>query len=74
MKFETSIIPIWLINAEYKPPIDLTWLKDLNIQFIFDPNADFAKSETTQAGNNVSGVWAPYGINGSFCLGVTVIM
>lgn len=60
VKFENTIIPIWMIRAEYKPPIQSAWLQDLNIQFLFDPNADFAKNKAIEAGNDVSGIWAPY--------------
>ncbi len=59
VEFESSIIPTWLIRAEYKPAIQTTWLQDLNFQFIFDPNADFAKNEVINLGNGFSGVWAP---------------
>ncbi len=60
VEFESTIIPIWLIRAEYKPPLESTWLRDLNVQFIFNPNADFAKNETIELGADYSGVWNPY--------------
>ncbi len=60
VQFENTIIPIWLVRAEYNPPIESTWLQNLNVQFIFDPNADFAKNQPPAAGNDVAGVWAPY--------------
>jgi hypothetical protein len=60
VEFESSIIPIWLIRAEYKPSIQLTWLQDLNVQFIFDPNADFAKNESIEPGADYSGIWNPH--------------
>lgn len=60
VEFETSIIPTWLIRAEYRPPIQTTWLQDVNLQFIFDPNADFAKNESIDLGADYSGVWNPY--------------
>jgi hypothetical protein len=60
VQFESLLIPIWLFRAEYNPAIESTWLSSLNIQFIFDPNADFAKNETIEAGNDMAGVWAPF--------------
>ncbi len=59
VEFETSIIPIWLIRAEYRPPITSSWLTDFNIQFIFDPNADFAKNRSIELGADYSGIWTP---------------
>ena len=60
VEFESSIIPTWLIRAEYRPPVDISWLRDFNIQFIFDPNADFAKNQSIEVGADYSGVWNPY--------------
>lgn len=60
MKFETTIIPIWLLRADYSVPVQSTWLHDLNFQVWFNPNADFIPSENIAAGNNVGGIWAPY--------------
>lgn len=71
VEFESSIIPIWLIRAEYRPPVELSWVQNLNLQFIFDPNADFAKNAVIAPGNTFSGVWAPWveGVPGFAYLG-----
>jgi hypothetical protein len=62
VEFENNIIPTWLIRVEYRPlPERLpNWLQDLNFQFIFDPNADFAANQDIELGNTKSGIWAPY--------------
>jgi hypothetical protein len=60
--FESSLIPIWLVNAQVTVPSSILpdWLQDVNIQGIFDPNVDFAKNEAIELGNTVSGIWAPH--------------
>ncbi len=60
VEFETTIIPTWLIRAEYKPVWNPQWIQDLNFQFIFDPNADFAKNQAIEMGADYSGIWNPY--------------
>lgn len=59
VEFETTIIPIWLLRAEYFPPITTGWLQDLGLEFIFNPNADFIPNQTPQLGNDEGGIWAP---------------
>lgn len=60
VEFETSIIPIWLLRAEYNVPITKTsWLQNLNLQFVFNPNADFIPNQGIMAGNADGGIWAP---------------
>jgi len=59
VEFETSIIPIWLLRAEYFPEINSSWLEDLGFQFIFNPNADFIPNQLPATGNDVGGIWAP---------------
>ena len=57
VEFESTIIPIWLLNASYFMPVDSSWLEDLEFQFVFNPNADFRGNEGLFAGNDASGVW-----------------
>lgn len=59
VEFETTIIPIWLVRADYSPPLHLTWLENFGIQFVFNPNADFIPDRGLEAGNDAGGVWAP---------------
>jgi hypothetical protein len=46
VEFETTIIPIWLLKANYSPPVFLNWLKDLGFEFVFNPNADFIPNQS----------------------------
>ena len=59
VEFETTIIPIWLIRANYSPPIHSSWLQDMGFEFVFNPNADFIPNQSIQTGNDEGGVWAP---------------
>jgi len=58
VEFETTIIPIWLLRAEYFPGVSTSWLQDLGFEFIFNPNADFIPNQMAM-GNDVAGIWAP---------------
>lgn len=59
VEFENSIIPIWLMRAEYLPAVQLGWLQELGFEFIFNPNAQFIPNQGIALGNSVGGVWAP---------------
>jgi hypothetical protein len=59
VEFENSIIPIWLARAEYNPKINSTWLTDLNLQFVFNPNVTFIPNQNLTTGNDAGGIWAP---------------
>ena len=59
VEFETTIIPIWLLRTEYYPSIKPTWMDDLGIEFIFNPNADFIPNQSIVLGNDDAGIWAP---------------
>jgi hypothetical protein len=59
VEFETTIIPIWLIRANYSLPVHLGWLQDLGFEFIFNPNADFIPNQPIRSGNDEGGIWAP---------------
>lgn len=60
VEFETSVIPIWLVRAEYYAPIQSIWLQDLGFEFVFNPNVDFIPNQgSTGLGGDVGGIWAP---------------
>jgi len=59
IEFETTIIPIWLLRADYYPKIKLSWLQDLGFEFVYNPNADFIPNQDLHAGNADGGIWAP---------------
>jgi hypothetical protein len=59
VEFENTLIPIWLLRAEYSPRINSTWLQELGFQFIFNPNVTFIPNKQILAGNNEGGIWAP---------------
>lgn len=60
VRFESSIIPIWMLRAEYNTAVDSTAVQNFGVQFIFDPAADFRGNELVEPGNDYQGVWAPY--------------
>jgi len=59
VEFETTIIPIWLFRADYYPKIKWSWLQDLGLEFVYNPNADFIPNQDIMAGNAEGGIWAP---------------
>jgi Protein of unknown function (DUF1302) len=60
VQFESTIIPIWLLRAEYNPRVKSSWMQDLGFQFIFNPNPfGFRGNETIRPGNTYAGIWAP---------------
>lgn len=59
VEFETTIIPTWLVRADYSVPVKPAWLKELGFEFVWNPNADFIPNQTILAGNADAGIWAP---------------
>ena len=59
VEFETTIIPIWLLKADYSPPVFLKQLNDLELEFVFNPNVDFIPNQYIRTGNDEGGIWAP---------------
>ncbi len=57
VKFENSIIPIWMVRAEYSPRIVTSWINDINFQVVVDPNFKFRMNEVLGTGNDVYGTW-----------------
>lgn len=59
VEFESTIIPTWLLKTEYYPKLHSTWLQDLGLEFVWNPNITFIPNQTIQPGNDKSGIWAP---------------
>ena len=55
-EFESNILPLWLVRAEYKVPVH--FMDSLNLQFIFNPNVSFRSNQSIFTGNNEWGPWA----------------
>jgi hypothetical protein len=74
VEFETTIIPIWLARAEYNLPIKPSWIQSLNLEFIYNPNADFIPNQGIKTGNAEGGIWAPNipGLPGESHMGTSV--
>ncbi len=58
VEFETSIIPIWLVKAEYFPDMKPPFINDFGLELTFNPNADFIPNKGFATGNEVHGIWA----------------
>ncbi len=59
VEFETTVMPVTLLHAEYFLHPQTDWLTELALEFIFDPSLDFRGNEGIAPGNDVSGIWAP---------------
>ncbi len=60
VKFETTILPIWLVRAEYNAKLDTRFLTEAGVQFILDPSFQFRGNQGVMLGNEYMGVGAPY--------------
>jgi hypothetical protein len=60
VEFETTIIPIWLVRADYYLPITSEAIQDMGFEFVFNPNASWIPNQDLAilTGNDVSGIWA----------------
>ncbi len=58
VEFETTIIPIWLVRAEWWPMLNLSWMEEAGLQFIFNPNAEFIENQRLETGNAYGGIWS----------------
>jgi hypothetical protein len=56
VEFETTIIPIWLVRAEWRPQLDLLLAEETGLQFIFNPNSEFIENQRLETGNSYGGV------------------
>lgn len=59
VEFENTIIPLWLLRAEYEVSTLPAWCQGLSFQGIVNPNIQFRPNEGIVPGNTVSGIWAP---------------
>jgi hypothetical protein len=59
VEFESTILPIWLVRAEQYWQPDSTWLQDISLETVFNPNAKFEPDRPIKLGNDVAGIWAP---------------
>ena len=59
VEFESTVIPIWLLRAEYNTFVNSSWLSNLGVQFVLDPCFKFRGNELLLPGNDTQGVWAP---------------
>jgi len=59
VEFENSIIPIWLVRANYYVQPQSGWLQDIGLETVFNPNVRFQGDRPIDVGNDVSGIWAP---------------
>jgi uncharacterized protein DUF1302 len=58
VEFESTILPIWLLRAEYGRSLAYDWIQELGVQVIFNPNADFQPNRDFVTGNDRAGIWA----------------
>jgi len=58
VEFETTVIPSWLLRAEYWQQVSTSWLEEVGLQFVFNPNADFIPNQDLTAGNAAAGIWS----------------
>lgn len=59
VEFENTIVPIWLVRANYYVQPQSSWLQDIGLETVFNPNARFQADRPIDLGNDVSGIWAP---------------
>jgi len=59
VEFESTIIPIWLVTSAYYFHPQLSWMSDLGIELVFNPNPLFRGNEEIFPGNDKSGIWTP---------------
>ena len=58
VQFESSILPLWLVNAEYNRFVGSDWLQELGFQIVYNPNLEFRGNERIEPGNEKFGIWA----------------
>ena len=58
VEFETTIIPIWLVRAEWWPQLNLGWFDETGLQFVFNPNAEYIPNQRLETGNDYGGIWS----------------
>ena len=60
IEFETSIVPVWMLRADYRLPYTSSLFSEINLQFFYDPRADKAIYTTGPNGTDWGGIWFPY--------------
>lgn len=62
VKFENSIIPIWLVRAEHFESVSSKWLQEIGLQLVFNPNVTFIPNQALlhEIGNDVGGIYGPF--------------
>jgi Protein of unknown function (DUF1302) len=60
LEFETTIIPIPLVRAEWWPDLSMldTFLSELAFQLVINPNVDFIPNQGPDWSNKNSGIWS----------------
>lgn len=58
VQFENTVLPLWLVRAEYNTPVRSTWLQEIGYQVVFNPNLEFRGNERIVPGNDQFGIWA----------------
>lgn len=56
VEFETTIIPIWLVRAEWWSTLNLGAVQEAGLQLVFNPNAEFIPNQSYTTGNDVAGI------------------
>lgn len=69
LEVETTLIPNWLLRADYAIPYSSAMVSDLNFQLVYNPNVDPDLFYHPLSGNTGFGVWAPYAKAGPYLLG-----
>ena len=74
VEFESTIIPVPLLRAEWWPNLSGTgaFLDELGVQFVFNPHSAFIPDQLPAAGNDVAGIWAADVTQGNIRVGSQV--
>ena len=59
VEFENTIIPTWLLRADFYPRVTAKWLQDSAIEFVWNFNADHIYDQGIRLGNDEGGIWSP---------------
>lgn len=58
VEFESTILPIWLLRANWNTSMDYGAIQEFGVEFVFNPNADFQPNRIFQTGNDTKGIWS----------------
>jgi len=59
VEFENTIIPIWLVRANYYVQPESSWIQEIGLETVWNPNVQFQGDRPIDLGNDVGGIWAP---------------